>query len=264
MENILKIIYDKTNNNEIINLKDIEKILELLVINKCLNDYILNINVQHIRSNNLASYSTFTKEITIYVRMIEQMVSDIDFAILGASDFEKLFFKNISILQVLLHEVEHACQYKSAYHENNLEALIIRMSYLVDNGYDEKLYEYCPEERLAEIKSFNELNNSVECLDTKRLIVLSKVLKTESLKRLLRGYHYADGYVNVPIVDYFNFGNKINLLNSSNLLDNVYGRYTLKERFKYGFPITINEYSNSMKKLVLSLQKNFNNRVIIE
>lgn len=47
-------------------------------------------------------------------------------------------------------------------------------------------------------------------------------------------------------------------------MDNVYGQYTLKERFKYGFPIIINEYSNSMKKLVLSLQKNFNNRVIIE
>ena len=34
MENILRIIYDKTINNKILNFKDIEKILELLVIEK--------------------------------------------------------------------------------------------------------------------------------------------------------------------------------------------------------------------------------------
>ena len=62
------------------------------------------------------------------------------------------YTKNLSILQILLHEVEHANQQKIAYHDNTLEALIIRLSYLVNNGYDKNLYEYCPEERLAEIK----------------------------------------------------------------------------------------------------------------
>ena len=37
--------------------------------------------------------------------------------------------------------------------------------------------------------------------------------------------------------------------------------YSLKERFKYGFPISVDEYGNSMNKLVLSLKKNFNNRI---
>ena len=61
MESILKIIYDKTIDNKILDLKDIENILEILVIEKNLNDYILNINIQQIRSNNLASYSSYTK-----------------------------------------------------------------------------------------------------------------------------------------------------------------------------------------------------------
>ena len=34
MENILKIIYDKTYNSMILSLKDIEKILELLILEK--------------------------------------------------------------------------------------------------------------------------------------------------------------------------------------------------------------------------------------
>lgn len=62
MESILKIIYDKTIDNKILDLKDIEKILEILVFEKRLNDYILNISIQQIRGNNLASYSTYTKK----------------------------------------------------------------------------------------------------------------------------------------------------------------------------------------------------------
>lgn len=62
MESILKIIYDKTIDNKILDLKDIEKILEILVVEKRLNDYILNISIQQIIDNNLASYSTYTKK----------------------------------------------------------------------------------------------------------------------------------------------------------------------------------------------------------
>lgn len=157
MESILKIIYDKTIDNKILDLKDIENILEILVIEKNLNDYILNINIQQIRSNNLASYSSYTKEITVYTEMINKMVKDIEKSILNINVFETTLYKNLSILQILLHEVEHANQQKIAYHDNTLEALIIRLSYLVNNGYDKNLYEYCPEERLAEIKTFEEI-----------------------------------------------------------------------------------------------------------
>ena len=39
MESILKIIYDKTIDNKILDLKDIENILEILVIEKNLNEF---------------------------------------------------------------------------------------------------------------------------------------------------------------------------------------------------------------------------------
>lgn len=262
MENILRIIYDKTINNKILNFKDIEKILELLVIEKCLNEYILNINVQPIRSNNLASYSNYTKKITIYTEMVKQMVKDIKNNILNTNNFETILYINLSILQILLHEVEHANQQKIAYNDNTLEALIIRMSYLVNNVYDEKIYEYCPEERLAEIKSFEEINNLISYIN-KDLTSLPDILKTEKLKRQLRGYHYKNDCINIPIVDYFSYGNKQELLAGIDLTSNVIKNYTLSERFKYGFPISIDEYGTSTKKLVVSLQKKFNNRINI-
>lgn len=260
MENILKIIYNKALNNEILNLKDIEKILELLVIEKCLNEYILNINVQPIRSNNLASYSNYTKKITIYTEMIEQMVKDIENNILNTNNFEIILYKNLSILQILLHEVEHANQQKIAYNDNTLEALIIRLSYLVNNGYDENLYEYCPEERLAEIKSFEEIKSLIGYIN-KNLVSLPDIIEMEKLKRQLIGYHYKDNNINVPIIDYFTLGNKKHLLDAFDLTNNVTEEYTLNERFKYGFSISTDEYGTSMKKLVLFLSKRFNNRI---
>lgn len=262
MEKILRIIYNKTVNNEVLNLTDIDKILELLIIEKNLNDYIANINVQQMRSNNLASYSVHTKGITIYIEMIEQMVNDIEANILNVTNFEKMLYKNFSILQVLLHEVEHANQQKIAYHDNSLEALIIRLSYLVNDGYGEKLYEYCPEERLAEIKSFEEIGKLASHIDRDK-IILSNIIETETLKRLLRGYHYKNYSVNVPIIDYFTFGNKEKLLQAFELSDNVQKKYTLNERFKYGFPISVSEYGGNMKKLILSLNNNFINRINI-
>lgn len=56
-------------------------------------------------------------------------------------------------------------------------------------------------------------------------------------------------------------GNKRELLDIS---DACLKDYALNDRFKYGFPISINEYGTSMKEPVLSFQKNFNNRIIIK
>ena len=45
MENILKIIYDRTKENNLLNLNDIKKILELLIVEKSLNNYVLDIDI---------------------------------------------------------------------------------------------------------------------------------------------------------------------------------------------------------------------------
>lgn len=71
-------------------------------------------------------------------------------------------------------------------------------------------------------------------------------------------------FVTVPIVEYFTLGNKKNLLEAFDLSKSGLDNYTLDDRYKYGFPIFNIEYGTSMKKLILSLQKNFNNRIDIK
>ena len=41
MENVLKIVYDKSLINKLLDLNDMEKILDILVSHKCLNEYVL-------------------------------------------------------------------------------------------------------------------------------------------------------------------------------------------------------------------------------
>lgn len=97
-----------------------------------------------------------------------------------------------------------------------------------------------------------------------KLDLLPNVIETEKLKRQLRGYHYKNNFVTVPIVEYFTIGNKEKLLEAFDLSKTALNKYTLNDRYKYGFPISNIEYGTAMKKLVLSLQKNFKNRINIK
>ena len=133
------------------------------------------------------------------------------------------------------------------------------MSFLVTDGYSEKLYDLCPEERIAEIKSYEEIIKLINYISNNRLFVLPEILDNEKLRRLLRGYHYSNSSINAPIIDYFTYGNKCELLEAFDFST----KRDLNERFKYGFPISTNEYGISMKKLILSLNKNFNNKINI-
>lgn len=270
MENILRIIYEKTINNKLLNIKDIEKILELLVVDKCLNDYILGIEVQSVRSNHLASYSNCTKNITLYISSVDKLLCNIDKNIFNLSDFEKMLYKNLSILQILLHEIEHANQERLAYNVHDLESFIVRLSYFLSSVHDENLYECCPLERLAEIKSFQEINLLMLYFEAKKLDNLKVLFNIEKLQRLMRGYHYNNSLIAFPLLTYFSGVNRKDLLQSfdwySNdsvvkTLESVQNQYILSERLKYGFPISAHEYGEEMKYLILSLNKNFKNRI---
>ena len=271
MENILKIIYDKSVNDRILDLEDIEKILEILVIDNDLNDYILNLNFQPIGSNNLASYSSKKRNITVYIKTINEMIKNIEENILNVSNLEKTLYKNLSILQIILHEVEHVKQEKKLYLGSNLETFILRISRLIYSKDIEKLYEYSPNERFAEIKSFEQIIKLLYELKS-NIENLQNILSIEKLQRLLRGYHYSNYSVNSPLITYFKLGNNEKLLSSFEwynikyevTINKVVSLYSLNERLKYGFPITTNEYKENMKFLVLSLNKNFSNRINIK
>ena len=77
MEKILKLLYDKSIKNNIINLGDIIEITEYLINYKRLDDYIVDLDIKSLQKNKLASYSVLSKKIMIYVDTVELMMNDI-------------------------------------------------------------------------------------------------------------------------------------------------------------------------------------------
>ncbi|MGM9878491.1 MAG: hypothetical protein ACI31R_00450 [Bacilli bacterium] len=264
MENILKIIYDKSQLNKTLDLKDIEKILDQLIIKKQLNEYISNMKVQQIRSKKLASYSNYTKTITIYSNVIDLMIQNINNQLKINDDLTKNLYINLSILQVIMHEVEHANQEKIIDTTNNLESFILKLSELVPEN--STLYECTPEERLAEIKSYKEILSLISIFNSKPKQI-NELIEIDSLQRSLRGYHYENQIVTTPLMTYFEKGNKPELLAPLSINDNkerIISIYNLEDRFKYGLPIMTEEYISSMSALVKAINKNFKNRVLIK
>lgn len=209
MENILKIIYDKSKVNKTLDLNDIEKILDQLIIEKQLNEYISNMKVQQIGSKNLASYSNYTKIITVYSNVIDLMIQNINKQLICADDLSKSLYKNLSIFQVIMHEVEHANQERIICSDNTLESYILKLSELIDDNPE--LYEFKTEERFAEIKSFKEILFLLTILN-KKTLKINELIEVDTLQRLLRGYHYKNQKVTSPLITYFETAKKTELL----------------------------------------------------
>jgi len=269
MENILKIIYNSSKKGKTLTFKNIEKLLELLINEKQLEEYISDIHIQQIGSNKLASYSNYERKITIYTSVVNTMLNDIENTIKTNNTFEIFLYKNLSLLQVILHELEHANQEKILYTNNTLEAFLLRISqFVLENDL---LYEYKPEERFAEIKSFDDIITLFNMLEIKNFN-LSSILKTDKLQRELRGYHFKNNKINIPLFTYFILGNKESLLNAfdwylsdyNKCLEQVSEEYDFNQRLFYGFPISINEYAESTKRLVLSTNNNFRNKIYVQ
>lgn len=271
MENVLKIIYNYSINSKILDVKSIDKIIELLVNINELNCYISNIQLIQENNKKLASYCNYTKTISINCNTIEYMLKNIEKNLLMSNDFEKIFYKNISILQVILHELEHVYQEKIVYTENSLEAFLLRISLRVNNGFIEKLYDICTEERLAEINSFEKINSMIDPIHSK-LPELYDALQIDKLQRLLRGYHYINGgFIESPLINYMKKSNNSTILNAFEwynndqriCLDFVSAKYKIDDRYKYGFPVGLEEYAFSMRRLLLSSNRRFKNKILI-
>lgn len=106
------------------------------------------------------------------------MVNNIEENLIIKNDFEKNMYKNLLILQILLQKIEHANQEKNFYSENNLETFILRLSNFVKD--DGSLYDINPEERFAEIKSYQEIILMVDNIKTK-FEILFQLLQTDKL-----------------------------------------------------------------------------------
>lgn len=264
MEKIFEIIYNLSIKQQYLNINDIEKIVEQLVELKCLENYISSITTGGIRSNNVASYSQIDKSIIVHLNSIEKIIESIKDRIKIENSLSKNLYLNMCILQILLHEIEHANQIKIASY-NTLESFILRISKMIK--YNEKLYEYMPNERFAEIKSYNDIVKIIGCYSKDN--ELNNMILNDKLQRNMRGYHYINGNIYSPIEIYFSESKRIDLLssfdwyNKINKADIVNSQYNINDAIFYGFPISSRQYCFFMNELLNGTKKYYKDKLEI-
>ena len=233
---LLKLIYDYSRSGKLVDHNYVDKLIEIVIEEKKLNKYVIKSQILSEKESfiengiSLAQYNPFSKTISIYANGINQMLEFNDRYLVLFGSTEQLFYKNSLITQIILHELEHANQRKIIDTEQTLEAEILKLitseisfntgMKLLNEGYSieqiityisikkhqsnenyKKNYNIAPEERLAEIKSYQEI---LELLfEIKEYVPnLLEFEQTNKLEQLLRGFDYKEGFIYPPTVLY--------------------------------------------------------------
>jgi len=256
-EEILKIVLNYSKSHKLADINFVEKIFSVMIADKKLHNYLRNISdLQKERDKEdkrkiVANYDSVTKIIGINFSMIGLMFEELGrHNCFFDDDCEKFLFKNLEVVQILLHEVEHAKQYKKAdLEDNDIETKLILASFDANPKLREQFYDYDPMERLADIKSFKTINKIVRQIE-KTYPTLSIYEKKSLIDAMLNGYVGA----NSPTIIFLDGTHQ---LRSKVFPTNPF--FVTLEKFMYGLPVQQEELDDANQiynKLCRKLHKN--------
>lgn len=274
-ENIRKLINDYSLNN-----KYVDEYFFNILFNEFMNLYKLNNTVKDFNINNdnnnfaEATYNIDKKIITINYFLLEDYIKD--GKVNNYSNNNLYYFVNMKFLLAIMHELEHAKQLELlSTSKNDLTNLLIKYgysftilefrnsiytklcNYQVNNLY-EKIYNYNPIERMANINSLFQLLS----IFNKEYNLSDRVFNyfmNEMYKIIPNGYS-KNIFNNIisPTEVFFKMINNQNIwknldfynFNRHKMLELVTNKHTLEERLTLGLPLSYDEIKNySYKKI---------------
>lgn len=295
-DKILELISNYSVNGKKADKGFIEQLVNIVVNYKELNNYIENLYFyeNYIDENakvvRVAEYNFIDKYMSSNITAINMFI-DSYMTYFGSkfNDLEQLFYGNLLVSQIVLHELEHTVQNKK-YHSsvNNTETTLIKMglstSFLLEEptaflirlenqgytpeeidqllrqqvGLYKKYYKYNPIERLADINAYNTLFKVLGPMH-KELPNLYDYEYCNYLKSLLSGYDVnCDDNLVSPTAIYMNGMNYQQKLpefkfydeDPKIMRDKIFQQHSFIERLSYGLPVNKIEYDMVDKQLV--------------
>ena len=263
---LLRIIFDYTKQRKLIDRKFLDKFIEIVVNYKNLDDYVKFVTFsEEIQSRDtgtvLASYNHLLKRIRVNYYSVVEYLENFENKYCYFSDFENLFLKNLEIVQLMLHELEHANQFNKCENSSTYESMILSESlFCTNNKLYKAAYNYAPEERLANIVSYKEI---IKILNFIKELV-PNLLNFENYKLLdyvINDYQIIDSNIIPPTIYYFFIGNmneslrRLGLINSDGTIkQNIENEFDYEKRLTYG--LSINNYEfHSLHNQVNSMNR---------
>jgi hypothetical protein len=263
----------------------IESIIEIVTKYRNLGDYITDVTYSPIRKKingeaGAAEYNPLEKKINIDLEAVESIIKENELTGSFALDRGKKIALRIQIMQYVLHELEHANQRRIVISEDTLESHILRLSEFSLNNYEkrayfkmddekqgikyirklkaikeknyEENYKHCPKERLAEIKSHQEIVQVLSCMSeyTSNLIDYEKI---NIFRSMYNGYedvfsptiYYIEENGTPEVLNEFDWYTKKN----DKTLELCKKKYSFDDRLKYGLPLDKKENKYCKKYL---------------
>ena len=291
MEEILKLIYDYSSNNKIIDKKYLEKVVSLFVnyynLHDCFNGFVFK-DFHENNAKDIAGYSYKAKTIYIFNNPFNEEVTKKSLIDSCVPINQKILLKNVELTHIILHEIEHIIQAKIMCEKTSTESEILKLSgisksqeiirnRLKNQGYSEeeinniinnkmkmyyKYYSYAPPERLAEINSFEKMAKILEPIKGS----IPKIHQNEIIKmeqNMLKGYKYNNQLIS-PTSLFLKEQGEEKYLRKFDWFDNNQRlslkkskkHYSFSDRIKLGLPIELSEYNKEeikVKRLLSSL-----------
>ena len=291
-EKLLSLIYNYSINGKLVDKEYIKKFIDIVVNSESLEKYVLDLQIlspeKKLPEGCIASYIPVNKTIYFDFNNINKRLNERDKYHVLFNEEEQIFYKNSFVSQFILHELEHANQYRIMDSEESLEAEILKLgkhdldddeiNKLQEKGYSTaalivyilekrriymEFYLKSPVERLAEIKSHQEM---IILLSNIKGIVpnLFDFEQAAKIESLLQGFAYEDGKVISPTIFYLKKMGEEQALKNFDWYDEDYFKaleksktnYSLADRLKYGLMIDESEARECLKTLKLSQKYN--------
>ncbi len=282
---ILRLIYDYSVNHKLLDSKFIDKLIEIVITERSLDEFVNNVRFTNKLDKNdygvvCAAYNPLNKEIIIDYDSIQVVLENHSYYEQLFFDLEQIFYRNLIITQIILHELEHAFQYKQLDNkkDDSIEAKLVKASFVLEQAMKnpkflnailkgeissqdiyiyvmqnrelyKQYYKFNPTERLAEVNSYTTIINTIEPIK-KYIPNLLEFEKASMVEESLKGYKDIDGIGICPTQVYL-CGVRQNKVwsefdfydqDSSKLIKNVCGEYNLAKRLSLGLPVTADEY----------------------
>ncbi len=281
---ILKLIYNYSAHGQLIDVKFIDKLVEIIIVKNNLQNYVRDVRFTdklEKRENAVvcAAYSHFKRKILVDYVSIQLILENRCHYDQLFNSLEQIMFRNLTITQFILHELEHALQYQQFDNKNDdsLEAKLVKASFkyerilkdprilndMVKNEKEVKgvfnylktlyrqFYDLNPTERLAQVKSFRLILDVLQAIK-KYIPNLYEFTEASLIEEMLKGYPESWEFGSCPTQVYL-FGYHQNQVwydldfydsDPDKLMENV-SKYNLPERLSLGLPISIREYNST-------------------
>lgn len=281
---ILKLVYDYSINRKLVNFKFIDKLIEIVVSKRSLNDYVKRIrftnDLEKDSSVTCAGYNIFTKEVVVDYESIDIILENESYYEQLFSSFEQVFFRNLIVTQIILHELEHAYQHKltSNRADTSLETKLINASFVLEQALKnprvlqavlkgeipehefiiyisqnrelyKRYYQLNPTEKLAQVNSFRTILNLLDQIK-ENVPNLYEFEQASLIEAMLKGYQDCWNQGICPTQVYLlgvgqeKVWSQLDFYSCDykKLMENVCLMYSLANRFSFGLPVIYDEY----------------------